>query len=63
MIDNLPKVRGRFNFSKQTSFNKIQRAASQYCASIEYCYLDNSIDRNHIPIVARLIAYQQNHYF
>lgn len=33
MIDNLPRVKGKFNFTKQTAFNKIERAASQYCSS------------------------------
>jgi hypothetical protein len=56
LVDNAPQVRGKFNFSKQAVFNKIERAAADYCGQ-------NSIDRSHVPIVARLIAYQQNHYF
>jgi hypothetical protein len=62
-IEDLPRFRGKFTFESQSSFNKIEKAATQFCVSNKYHYSAHDIDRAYVPMISRLLAYNQHHYF
>lgn len=62
-IEDLPKFRGKFTFETQSSFNKIDKAALQFCTSNKCCKIAHEIDKVYAPIISRLLAYNQHHYF